>query len=398
MSRGPGPAGRIGEVGGRSVGPVQCDYFDAGACGSCRWMGTPYAEQLLRVQQRAEQALPQLPGLLWEPVAHGPERGFRNRAKMVVGGTTAEPTLGILGPDGKGVDLRHCGLHEPALAATMPVLAGFVTRAGLTPYDVPARRGELKHVLATVSPDGELMVRWVLRSTEALPRLRKHLPWLQERLPALAVASANLQPDHKAVLEGREEVLLTGRGTLTMRVADLELHLRPQGFFQTDSVVAAALYRQAGEWISRLGPASVWDLYCGVGGFALTAARAGVPAVLGVELSTEAVQAARRSAERLSHGDVVFVAGDATAYATGRPVDETPDLVVVNPPRRGIGAELAGWLERSSVPHVLYSSCHLGSLATDLAAMPSLRPQQGRVHDMFPQTAHVETLVLLTRT
>ena len=79
----------------------------------------------------------------------------------------------------------------------------FVTRAALTPYDVAARRGELKHLLVTASPDGELMVRFVVRSTEPVARVRKHLPWLLEQLP-VAVASVNLQPEHKAVLEGED--------------------------------------------------------------------------------------------------------------------------------------------------------------------------------------------------
>ena len=90
-----------------------------------------------------------------------------------------------------------------------------------------------------------------------------------------------------------------------------------------------------------------------------------------------------------------FVAGDATAYALG--AGDAPDLVVVNPPRRGIGAELAGWLESSGCGHVVYSSCNAESLARDLALMPSLRPVEARVLDMFPHTTHYEVLVLLTR-
>ncbi len=342
----------------------------------------------------------------WEAPFVGPESGFRNKAKMMVAGTLEAPTLGILDPRGRGVDLRGCGLHEPSLRAALPALAAFVTRAGLTPYDVASRRGELKHVLATVSPDGELMVRWVLRSTEPVLRIRKHLGWLHEQLPALRVASVNLQPAHAALLEGPEEVLLTEQGVLSMRLpttrGPLDLGLRPQGFFQTNSAVAAELYATAGRWIDDLAPAHVVDLYCGVGGFALTAALAGVPDVLGVEVSAEAVAAARESARPLATaagvGEVRFEVGDATAYAVGAgPGGRVPDLVVLNPPRRGIGPALAAALETSAVPHVLYSSCHAGSLARDLAAMPSLVAVRARLLDMFPQTPHHEVLVLASR-
>ena len=90
-----------------------------------------------------------------------------------------------------------------------------------------------------------------------------------------------------------------------------------------------------------------------------------------------------------------FVAADATAWARAR--TDAPDLVIVNPPRRGIGAELAAWLETSSVPTVLYSSCNPASLARDLARMPSLRPVRGRLFEMFPHTSHSEVLMVLQR-
>ncbi|NYG55005.1 23S rRNA (uracil(747)-C(5))-methyltransferase RlmC [Nocardioides perillae] len=380
---------------------MQCDYFDAGACRSCTWMGRPYAEQLAATQAHCAELLAAVPtaaDLAWLPPVPSREAGFRSKAKMVVAGTVEAPTLGILGPDGRGTDLRHCGLHTTGLHVALPVLAGFVTRAALTPYDVPTRRGELKHLLVTESPDGELMVRLVLRSREPVARVRKHLPWLAEQLPGLTVLSVNLQPEHKAVLEGEVEEVLTARATLPMRVGDVRLHLRPQSFFQTNLAVAAALYDRARSWAA--GEGRVWDLYCGVGGFALHLAGPGRQ-VVGVELSAEAVASAEQSAREqgLGPGQVRFVAGDATAWAVGAAArgEQPPDLVVVNPPRRGVGEELAAWLEASGVRQVLYSSCNTASLARDLAAMPSLRPVRGQVLDMFPQTAHHEVLVDLRR-
>jgi len=313
---------------------------------------------------------------------------------MVIGGTAQNPTIGILDADGHGVDLRGCGLHTPGIQAALPTLAGFVTCAGLTPYDVPSRRGELKYLLLTESPDGELMLRFVLRSQEPVARIRKHLPWLRDELPRLVTASVNLQTEHKAVLEGEREIPLTGHETLTMRVNGIGLHLRPQSFFQTNTEMAAALYRQGRDWVEELAPATVWDLYCGVGGFALHAAAPG-RTVTGIEVSAEAVAGAALSRDELGLAGVQFAAGDATAYALA--ADHAPDLVIVNPPRRGIGPELSRWLEDSGVRHVVYSSCNAESLARDLAAMPSLVPTRGRVLDMFPNTGHHEVIVHLER-
>lgn len=372
--------------------PVLCAHFDAGRCRSCGWLDLPYAAQLAAKQEHVAALLPD--GTDWLAPVPSAQLGFRNKAKMVVTGTLEAPVLGILGPSGAGQDLRDCPLHLPAIQEALPVLAEFVTRAALTPYDVGARRGELKHLLVTASSDGELMVRFVARSQEPVARIRKHLPWLREELPGLAVASVNLQPEHKAVLEGEREILLTERATLTMTVAGLALHLRPQSFFQTNTAVAAALYGQARSWVDDLDPRSVWDLYCGVGGFALALAAPG-RRITGIEVSEEAVASAIRSASDAGLAEVRFAAGDATAYALGG--GAPPDLVVVNPPRRGIGAELSGWLEGSGVADVLYSSCNAVTLARDLAAMPSLRPVRGQLLDMFPNTDHYEVLVLLRR-
>lgn len=371
---------------------MDCAHFDAGRCRSCFLLDVPRPRQVADKEARCRALLGD--GVDWLPSWVGPDAAFRNKAKMVVAGTVDDPTLGILAPDGAGVDLRDCGLHTPAIQAALPVLAEFVRDARLTPYDVPTRRGELKHLLVTASPDDELMVRFVLRSTEALARIRKHLPALRAALPALRVASVNLQSEHKAVLEGAEELLVTDAGTLPMRLDGLTLHLRPQSFFQTNTRVAEALYRQAAAWTDERAPTSVLDLYCGVGGFALHLSRPG-RRVHGVEVSAEAVQSARLSADEAGLADVTFEAADATSYALTS--HASPDLVVVNPPRRGIGPVLAGWLESSGVPAVLYSSCRADTLARDLAAMPSLRPQRAQLLDMFPHTDHYEVLVLLAR-
>ncbi|GAA4737221.1 23S rRNA (uracil(747)-C(5))-methyltransferase RlmC [Nocardioides endophyticus] len=369
-----------------------CHHFDAGRCRSCSWLGLPYDAQLADKQRQVAELLD--PDLAWERPVASAQLGFRNKAKMVVSGSVDDPTLGILNPAGGGVDLRDCPLHTAGIQAALPVLAEFVRTAALTPYDVPARLGELKHLLVTESPDGELMVRFVLRSQEPVSRIRKHLPALREALPALVVASVNLQPEHKAVLEGEREIVLTEQETLRMRVAGPDLYLRPQSFFQTNTAMATELYERARAWTADLAPTSVWDLYCGVGGFALALARSGV-AVTGIEISREAVASASQTAAEAGLADVRFEVGDATAYALGSTAP--PDLVVVNPPRRGIGPQLSGWLESSGVGHVLYSSCNAVTLAKDLAAMPSLRPVRGQLLDMFPNTGHYEVLTLLRR-
>lgn len=375
---------------------MQCDYFDAHRCRSCSLMGTAYDDQVAAKQERCVAALLGAGvSLQWESPFTSRPAGFRNKAKLVVAGTRSDPTVGILDGSGQGVDLRHCGLYEPGLAQAVQQVPSLLADLGMVPYDVPRRSGELKHVLLTHSPAGELMIRFVLRSEGQVTRIRTGLSRIHELLPGVRVVSVNLQPTHAAVLEGPQEVLLSQHSDLPMPVNDVSLRLRPGSFFQTNTEVAAGLYRQARAWLAETDPASLWDLYCGVGGFALhnlLRPNGSARDVLGVELSAEAVESARASAAEMP-GAPRFVTGDAAALLRDRPA---PEVVVVNPPRRGIG-DLAPWLEASGVQQVLYSSCHVDSLARDLTRMPSLRPVRARLFDMFPQTPHLEVLTLLQR-
>ncbi|MEV8214761.1 23S rRNA (uracil(747)-C(5))-methyltransferase RlmC [Leifsonia sp. NPDC077715] len=373
---------------------MDCSYFDAGVCRSCTLMSVPYSEQLEGKDRLARDLLAPFGDASWLPPVASAESGYRNKAKMVIGGTADAPTIGILDEAGRGVDLRECGICAPGIRAALPVLARFIGRQRLEPYSVPDRRGELKYVLVTESPDGELMVRFVARTDATVSRVRSGLPWLLAELPAARVVTVNLQPEHKAVVEGETDVVLTRDSALPMRLGPVSLRLRPQSFFQTNTAVATELYAQVAAWVDEVSPASVWDLYCGVGGFALHVAAPG-RRVVGVETSREAVRSARASASAAGLPEVAFRAGDATAFALGAAA--APELVIVNPPRRGIGAELSGWLEDSGVPSVVYSSCNPKSLAADLARMPSYRIRAGRVLDMFPQTGHMEVAVLLER-
>ncbi|MBT1623067.1 23S rRNA (uracil(747)-C(5))-methyltransferase RlmC [Curtobacterium flaccumfaciens pv. oortii] len=382
---------------------MQCDYFDRGVCRSCTLMGQPYADQVLDKELRTRELLRDAveaaggpDAVRWSPAITSPESGYRNKAKMVVGGSTEHPTVGILDHRQRGVDLRHCGICTPGIRHALPLLADFVQTAGLIPYDVAARCGELKYVLVTESPDGELMVRFVLRSEGQVARIRQSLDVLRDALPNVVVVTVNLLPEHKAVTEGDREIVLTEQETLPMRLGGITMHLRPQSFFQTNTAVATELYAQASAWIDELDPASMWDLYCGVGGFALHAARPG-RAVTGIETSAEAIRSAKQSAREAGLEGLRFAADDATEHALRARPDTVPELVLVNPPRRGIGEALSTWLEESDVQHVVYSSCNPVTLAKDLARMPSFRLRRARVLDMFPQTGHLEAVTLLSR-
>ncbi len=355
-----------------------------------------YADQLRLKQSALQRQLSDWPDLSWLPPVASNPTGFRCKAKMAVGGTLDAPSLGLVDADGGQADLADCLLYPPALQLAFAPIKRFITLAGLTPYSVTTRRGELKFVLLTLAEhSGELMLRLVLRSREALPRIERQLPALLTELPQLKVVSANLQPLPAAIIEGEEEIPLSSLQHLQMEINGLPFFLRPRGFFQTNPAVAAALYRQARSWVDACGAQRVLDLFCGVGGFALHCAD-GSREVLGVEISEEAIDGARRAAALMGTTTIRFEVGDATASAR-LPLASGHQIIIVNPPRRGLGQPLCVQLQESTARWVIYSSCNPVSLTADLRRMPSLRPVQAQLLDMFPHTAHSETLVLLQR-
>lgn len=430
-----------------------CQLHDASLCRSCPNLDLPLTQQLQLKQSAVQATLAgQVETAAWlEPFASAPSH-FRNKAKLAVSGTTHAPVLGLVDRFDNGTDLTSCPLHVNEIKAALAPLTRAITRMGLQPYSIVKRRGELKHVLITASANGQLMVRFVLRSTAQLPAIRKGAPRLQSELPGLRVLSVNIQPRPAAILEGEREIILSHNSTLDMPLylpelgADgvvvnnkksvLPLVLPPQSFFQTNSGVAAGLYAQARAWardyagggvltgaeaeregaggqagalIGEPGAGrahsdatqssqSIWDLYCGVGGFALALAQPGAQ-VLGVEVSAPAIDGARAAAAQLglTSPQVRFEAGDASVLDASGQVygHDKPDLLVVNPPRRGIG-ELAASIEDSGIQRVLYSSCNPASLTKDLEVMSSYRVRRARLFDMFPHTNHAEVLVELT--
>ena len=378
---------------------MQCAYYSAGRCRSCTLLEVPYEQQLASKDARVRELLQSTaPDLAWFAPQASAEANFRNKAKLVVGGRTGRISLGILDRQQVGIDLTGCELHEQPILAVLPAIAAWANETRLTPYSVRERQGEFKHVLLTVSPVGEFAMRLVLRSEGQLGRIRRALPQLIAAVPGLRVVSVNLQPEHKAVIEGAEEIVLTDERLLPMPLGPVTLQLGPRSFFQTNTQVTRALYARASEWIVDAAPSTMWDLYCGVGGFALHAAAAArdthaAPDIVGVEVSVEAVASAQAAAEATGT-DARFVAADAVQMQ--QLGERVPDLVLVNPPRRGIG-DLAQWLEESGTQRIVYSSCNPTTLARDMAAMPSMRAERAQLFDMFPHTEHAEVLVELVR-
>ena len=374
---------------------MQCALYDADRCRSCQWIERPIAEQLAAKMADLQTLLAGFTVADWCAPVCGPEQGFRNKAKMVVSGSVERPLLGMLHRDGTPEDLTDCPLYPPSFAPVFAALKPFIARAGLTPYNVARKRGELKYLLLTKSQrDGGMMLRFVLRSENKLAQLRAALPWLQAQLPQLKVITANIQPVHMAIMEGEQEIFFTEQQALAERFNGVPLWIRPQSFFQTNPTVASALYATARDWVRALPVNHMWDLFCGVGGFGLHCATPEMT-LTGIEIAPEAIACAKQSAAELGLDKLYFQALDSTQFATAQA--DIPQLVLVNPPRRGIGKALCDYLSEMAPQYIIYSSCNAQTMAKDIAHLPGYRIEKVQLFDMFPHTAHYEVLTLLVK-
>lgn len=374
---------------------MDCALYAADRCRSCQWLTRPLADQLADKTENLHTLLQAIPVGEWYPPVSGPERAFRNKAKMVVSGSVEKPLLGMLHRSGHPEDLTACPLYPASFTPVFDALKPFIARAGLTPYNVARKRGELKYILITESRlDGGIMLRFVLRSTGKVEALRRELPHLMAQLPQLKAISANIQPVHMAILEGEQEIPLTEEQTLAENFNGVPLFIRPQSFFQTNPHVAARLYAAARGWVASLPVQHMWDLFCGVGGFGLHCATPDMK-LTGIEIAPQAIACARRSAELLGLKNIEFQALDSTAFALAQ--QAIPDLVLVNPPRRGIGPDLCHYLSDMRPRFIIYSSCNAETMARDLASLPDYHLQRVQLFDMFPHTAHYEVMTLLIR-
>ncbi len=375
---------------------MHCRFFESNQCRSCNWLDRPYSQQLNDKEALLNTLLAPFSAPPLLPSNRSASQGFRDKAKMVALGTAKHAMLGIINHRGQALSLCECPLYPAEMQALLGELERWLASIAIAPYDIKSRQGELKHLLLNRNNEGQYMLRLVLRSTNAETKIRAALPNLLAQHPKISSVSINIQPVPMAIIEGPEERILSGDVWLRHKLNGINLYQRPKGFFQTNLDMAAELYATAAKWTADLDIAIYWDLFCGSGGFGLhclTPERQ----LIGIEIEAEAIACAQRSADEMGLGaQVRFQALDSTAFASDSALT-APELIIVNPPRRGLGNELCQQIKQLAPDYLLYSSCNANTLATDLSHLEGYRINRVQLFDMFPHTAHYEVLVLLQR-
>lgn len=376
-----------------------CSYYNQGICSSCTQIKLPYAEQLKAKTDKLTNLLASMgPYQLLAPVKSN-ESGFRNKAKFSITGSIENPIIGLTGEEelDLGRDIKECPLHHPAINQLANGLTAFIQLANLMPYQIKLKRGELKGAIIYFSAESQQMyLRLVLRSKEGLDRIRKHAPTLLGQFPKLKCLSANIQPVPHAVLEGEEEIFFTTNNFIEHKIGEALMTLHPQGFVQTNQAMAEKLYSTAAEWVKENSSQSFMELFSGQGAFSFFIQKH-VKQAVGVEINPEAVMRANQTAKEMNWNHLRFVAEDAGKV--GKLISQIgPELILVNPPRRGLGpaTEL---MKNVTAKYFIYSSCNAVTLAQDLLVLKDhFKVVKAQVFDMFPHTEHFETLVLLKST
>lgn len=384
----------------RATPPCDC----ADDCLGCLLINMNDQAQLDFKRQRVSDALAQN-GIqdvsVEKTLAANPTQGYRTTAKLVVARERNAVRIGLYRRGShQVVGIENCPLHHPLINQIVKVIAEEISRQKIPIYNPKHQRGLLRYLLIRISPQsGKAMVTFVSREQDLrfLPKLGK---WLQRKIPEVTAVHQNINASIGNVIIGGETLKLHGNPDLFDRVGDIRLRIGPTAFFQVNHQQAACVYRMIREWANLDGNQSALDLYCGVGGISLHLAQ-DAGQVFGIEVVEEAVKNARANAELNELKNCVFRAGDA-AEELQRLADELPRLALacLNPPRKGCDKEVLTALGELQPRQIIYMSCDPESLSRDLAVLIELGYQIEKVQpvDMFPQTAHVETLVQLRPT
>jgi 23S rRNA (uracil1939-C5)-methyltransferase len=379
----------------------RCRHVAEG-CGGCVWQHVGYAAQLAAKSDAVRDSLERLGGfrdLPIQPILPAPaEFHYRNKMEF------AFHPVGTIGlhPRGAWYDilrLEECHLVAPVAMDLVKAARGFVETHGLSLYHPRTRQGLLRELCVRASRSTGEILLGLVTGPGAFPEAQA----MAEHLAAVHACVAGVVRTMRDSPQGPAPLLdttpLYGRDYITETAAGLRFRIHVDTFFQTNSAQAEQLMEIVGKLAGDVADADVVDVYCGVGLFSLALAARGAR-VTGVELVEAAVTAARQNADDNGLPPLSFHAGDARkVLAEILPAGRAPRVLVLDPPRAGAGGKVMRRIARAQPERVLYVSCNPTTLARDLT---ELRPFGYRIAsvqpiDLFPQTYHVETVVLLER-
>lgn len=396
---------------------IDCPAFPR--CGGCVFRYIGYEAEKRIKRQRVADALRRIGGfsieprdLLCAPDTSAPRTGYRNKAQYPVGavegvtGTRAARlnpehslSIGFYAPRShRIVDCRNCRLQPPEFTAALPAIEQWAAETGVSIYDERTGKGLLRHIyLRKAFATGQVMAALVING-DGVPAPDRLVELLRQAVgEALVSVQLNHNREDTNVVLGKACTVLFGAEYLEDVLCGLRFRISPLSFYQVNRDMAEKLYKKAAEYAEPEGKILL-DMYCGAGTIGLSMAGQ-AKQVIGVEVVPAAVEDAERNARLNGIFNARFLCADAAEAARQLAAEGIrPDVILVDPPRKGCSPDLLQLIGETFRPErVVYVSCDPATLARDCKQLAAVgyRLVEATPADLFPGTAHVETVCLL---
>lgn len=382
--------------------PADCEAYRP--CGGCQLRHIRYADELAAKQQMVEETFRRLGGLELpvRPILASPlENEYRNKVQFPVqAGPDGKAQIGFFAPRShRLVPCGNCRLQPRELNAIARRCAALLDELGISCYDEATHTGLVRHLyLRRGWHSGEVLLCIVVNGRR-LPGWQKLCRSLCAEFPAIVSVVLNVNTAKTNVITGRECIPLVGSGFIRDTMCGVPVQLGPLSFYQVNTPAAEQLYRAAREAAALRPGDTLLDLYCGMGTIGLSMAE-DCAALVGVEVVEEAVESARRNAAEMGLHSARFLCADAGQAASQLAREGLrPDVIVLDPPRKGCDEATLDAVAQMSPRRVVMISCNPATAARDtkLLAQRGFVPQWVQPADLFPRTRHCEAIVLLSR-
>ena len=385
--------------------PVDCPV--AGPCGGCSLRHLDYAAELRAKQESVLDAFRRIGGLevpVLDILPSPDADRYRNKVQFPVGiDKNGVPCIGFYaGRTHRIVPCPDCKLQPSVLNEIGNALCAFFAQQGIRPYDEQSGKGLVRHIfLRRGAHSGQIMVCLVCTRAK-LPHAEQLCTALREQFPAISTILLNVNAKNTNVILGSENHILYGPGYIEDTLCGVPVRLGPLSFYQVNTLAAERLYGVAAQYAQLTPDDTLLDLYCGMGTIGLSMAEQ-CRELIGVEIVPEAIESAKANAARM--GETVaaksrFFCADAGQAATQLAAEGLhPDIVMLDPPRKGCDEATLSAVVRMAPRRVVYVSCNPATAARDAAWLEQNGYHAEKVQpvDLFPRTKHVECVIALSK-
>lgn len=378
-----------------------CPYFNQ--CGGCVYRHITYDAEKAIKEQKVKDAVSRIGGIdesLVKPLLCSENSvRYRNKAQFPAGvNKDGNVILGFYAfHSHRIVKCDDCLLQPEIFKTVMDITLEFMAETKQTTYNEITGKGKLRHLYIRYGEKtDELMVCYVVNGN-GLKQEDLLVEKLKVKLPNLKSVVVNSNREKTNVILGNKNRTVYGKGYITDILCDLKFKISPLSFYQVNRTTAEILYNKAKEYAGLTGDEVLFDLYCGTGTIGLSMAK-NCKQLIGVEVVPQAIEDAKENARENNIENARFICADASQSAkTLEQEGIKPDVIIVDPPRKGLDKELIGTISRMSPKRVVYVSCDPATLARDLKIFDEYGYKTLEVTpvDMFPGTSHCESVVLL---